>query len=91
MAMTTSLIRFWFVFESNVSSRAKLIPQVGVTAWTREDAELLVRERLFQLEGLPPILQIIEDVDVSQLDENHVHRNMSPPNLRGVWYPQGYQ
>jgi hypothetical protein len=33
---------------------------------------------------------VIEDVDVTTLDANHVLPNMMPPSVRGVWYPIGY-
>ena len=46
----------------------------------------IVRHRLFEGEDFR-VTDIIEDVDVSTLDANHV----LPPNLRGVWFPLGYQ
>jgi len=50
----------------------------------------IVRHRLFEGEDFR-VTDIIEDVDVSTLDANHVLPNMAPPNLRGVWFPLGYQ
>ena len=55
-----------------------------------DDARSLIESRIFP-EGLPKILRIVEDVDVSALDADHVRRNMAPPNWRGIWYPLGYQ
>jgi len=37
------------------------------------------------------VIQLIEDVDVSTLDQDHVARNMLDPNERGIWYPLGFQ
>ena len=68
-----------------------MMPQVGVTAWTREDAQLLMRERLFGGEDLPPVSRVIESVNIVDLDEKHVQRHIAPPNARGIWYPVGYQ
>lgn len=82
--MRLRLHRYWFVFaDPNV-------PCCGVTAWTKDDAMSIVRHRLFEGEDFR-VTDIIEDVDVSTLDANHVLPNMAPPNLRGVWFPLGYQ
>ena len=62
----------------------------GVTAYDVLDAKAIIEGRLFP-EGLPAIAQVIEDIDVSTLDENHVRRHMAPPNWRGIWYPLGYE
>ena len=29
----------------------------------------------------------VEDIDIRELDQNHVVPNMAPVNLRGVWFP----
>lgn len=54
------------------------------------DALLLVLERVFSGKALPPIIKIIEDVDISTLDKNHVLPNMQPPFARGIWFSMGY-
>jgi hypothetical protein len=84
------LVRFWFEFDREASRTARAKPFVGVTAWTREDAEDLIRSCVFRGDALPPISRVTEDVDVSTLDPGHVLPNMEPPNVRGVWYPRGY-
>jgi hypothetical protein len=60
----------------------------GVTAFSLDDALGLLRREFFEPMGspLPPVRGVIEDVDVSTLDD-HVRPNMHPPNWRGVWYP----
>jgi hypothetical protein len=80
------LIRYWFEFESTPS---RFATWVGVTAWTLDDARLLVSKEVFGGKELPPLNVLIEDVDVSTLDAGHVLPNMNPPNERGVWYPKG--
>ena len=59
----------------------------GVTAVDETDALTLLRERIFQGGEMPPVRRIEPNVDVSQLDPNHVLPNAGPPVWRGVWYP----
>lgn len=87
---SAALRRFWFEFEPASSQDARLTPWCGVTAFNLDDARSLVETLLFPA-GLPKVLRLVEDVDVSTLDADHVRRNMAPPNLRGIWYPLGYQ
>jgi hypothetical protein len=49
---------------------------------------LILREVVFDGRD-PEIGAVVEDVDVSTLDANHVLPNMEAPNWRGVWYPMG--
>jgi hypothetical protein len=91
MSAPTSLIRYWFEFETDKSSTARGFPRVGVTAWTLDDAISVVSTRLFDGDPLPPTRKLVEDIDVSDLDPNHVLNQMAPPNRRGVWYPAGYE
>ena len=60
-----------------------------MTAWTREDAIAILRRLVFD-GGNVARHTVIEDVDVTTLDANHVLPNMMPPSVRGVWYPIGY-
>ena len=84
------LRRFWFEFDGASSQLARLTPWCGVTAFDLKDAEALIESRIFR-DGLPKVTRVVEDVDVSTLDTDHVRRNMAPPNVRGIWYPLGYQ
>ena len=73
------LTRYWFRTDRGFG--------FGVTAHTIADAELLleaqdlVRGRDFE------VIEVIKNVDVQTLDQNHVAVNMAPPNVRGVWFP----
>jgi hypothetical protein len=82
---TAKLVRFWFEFEKGRARR------IGVTAWTKEDAEALVTAKVFDGAPMPSPLTVIEDGDVSQIDPNHVLPNMEPPDVRGIWFPRGYR
>lgn len=63
----------------------------GVTAYDLQDALAIIREKLFQCQELPPITEIIEDVDVSKLDKGHVLPNITkPPSNYGIWFPYGF-
>lgn len=49
---------------------------------------MILRREWFDRHDLevPPIKEVVEDVDVSTSDD-HVRPNMHPPNWRGLWYP----
>lgn len=72
------LRRYWF--------RTNSFTGYGVTAYSQDAEELLGRAGI-----LPKVLahlkEVVEDVDVSTLDQHHIRANMGPPNLRGIWYP----
>ncbi len=76
--MATLLRRFWFPGQGCLG--------VGVTAFTREEASALAEQtaaRLgWHLEG-----EVLEDVDVRTLDQQHVIPNMGICSNRGVWFP----
>jgi len=81
--------RYWFEFEgSEIPYAVKM--GCGVTAFSQTDALDLVRKRIFRNITMPKIKKIVENVDVSGLDANHILPNMSPPNIRGIWFPLGY-
>jgi hypothetical protein len=94
------LRRYWIEFEVSPLSSIDLLAVVseslyawwirrcGVTAFSQEDALNLIRQQLWLFEmPLPPIRNIIEDVDVSTLDPWRVLPQMGPPIWRGIWYP----
>lgn len=60
-----------------------------MTAWTLDDARLLLSQEIFDGHELPTEVSVIENVDVSTLDEDHVVPFIVPPNERGIWYPRG--
>ncbi len=84
------LHRYWFTFEGDARSlRAGLAMGVGVTAFDRDDAARIIRRDVLEGQELPTVAHVIEDVDVSTLDPNHVLPNAGPPSVRGVWFPLG--
>jgi hypothetical protein len=83
------VIRYWFEFDRTTSDTALISPWWGVTAHDLEDAKRLLIEHAFKGD-LPPIARLVENVDVSTLDPDHVLINMNPPIWYGIWYPIGW-
>ena len=75
------LHRYWF------DTKGKGHLGFGVTAYSLEDATTLVDDVAKRLGLSAEVIKIVEDVDVRDLDQNHVVPNMGPPNFRGVWFP----
>lgn len=86
------LCRYWIKFDLTEMENPpiEIQPGCGVTAYSYEDALELVRDRIFDGEEIPRVVSMIENVDVSTLDKNHVLPNMAAPTRRGVWFPMGY-
>ncbi len=74
-----NLRRFWFPVPGHIG--------IGVTAHSRAEAEKLAESAAAQMGWSFSTSGTVEDVDVRDLDQGHVIPNMTPPNLRGVWYP----
>jgi hypothetical protein len=85
------LRRYWFEFDLSNSggAGANWEQGCGVTAFDDADATDLLKDRVFNGCDLPPIRNVIEDVDVSTLDDKYVRPNMDIPVFRGVWFPMG--
>ena len=62
-----------------------------MTAYNYDDALALLSQSIFKGKTMLPVKEVIEDVDISTLDQGHVIPNMEAPVWRGVWYPMGYR
>jgi len=84
--------RYWFKFAGKHYSELPfgIIMGCGVTAINYEDAINIIREKVFQGGELPQIITLIEDIDISLLEENHVRLNIGNIFPRGIWFPLGY-
>jgi hypothetical protein len=90
----TRLVRYWITFDYRTGpqptpARDGARPTgFGVTGLDQDDAIKIISSEWFQRHGLdlPPIREVVEDVDVATLDE-HVRTNIHPPNWRGLWSP----
>jgi hypothetical protein len=80
------LHRYWLkcAFSSKPSS---LNLGCGITAYNEADARRIFEETVVPVHGPREILEIIEDIDISTLEANHVRLNMGVPVYRGVWFP----
>jgi hypothetical protein len=84
-----SLHRYWIRFQHNPSFGVPK-PDCGVTAYDYDDALVILQDTVFRGRDMPPIEEVIENVDISALDQKHVIPNIEAPVWRGVWYPRGY-
>ncbi|MGE6218446.1 hypothetical protein ACQKCH_01370 [Nubsella zeaxanthinifaciens] len=86
------MIRYWFEFdfENYLPVPSGTRTGCGVTAYSYEDALNIINEKIFNKIPTAPIKQVVENVDISILDKGHVLPNMGLPNVRGIWFPLGY-
>jgi hypothetical protein len=85
--------RYWIEFDKSLPYSllpGGLLLGCGVTARSQADALALVQELIFQGNPVPSIHKIVEDVDISTLDANHVLPNIGMPLTPGIWFPWGY-
>ena len=94
----SQLTRYWITFEYPPDEREDVGVVVGrwwqqvgfgITATDFDDAMAILQREWFGPYDLdvPPIREVVENVDVSTLDD-HVRPNMNPPNWRGMWFPR---
>lgn len=83
------LHRYWFTFAQSPSPSVLNIG-CGVTAYDERDARDMLNKKVFPLYGVREISGVVQDVDISTLDEGHVRPNMGIPSNRGVWFPHLY-
>lgn len=83
------LHRYWIRFADGATLEYGFLKLgCGVTAWTEDDAIWLLRQCVFEGENLPEIGEILADIDVRDLEANHVRPNIGAVSLRGVWFPR---
>jgi hypothetical protein len=78
--MDKLLTRYWFRSRKGLG--------VGVTAFNVEDARSLIRLNTFLMSYEPIFDSYIENVNIHDLDQNHVIPNMGVVVDRGIWYPR---
>jgi hypothetical protein len=83
------LRRYWFEFDLSQSPAPAADSEdgCGVTAYDYDDVLDLMKEGVFGESGLPPIRNVVEDIDISALDETRVRSRIGMPVFRGVWFP----
>jgi hypothetical protein len=75
------LRRYWFPIPGHLG--------IGVTADTRAEAIELATSAAARLTWRVDPATVVEDIDVRDLDQNHVIPNMGVVTWRGVWFPRG--
>lgn len=80
------LRRYWITFAPE-GEPSPLNLGCGITAHDQSQAEIFLENEVFPLFGRRSIAQIVEGIDVSTLEENHVRPNMGSPAVIGVWFP----
>ncbi|MDB5276090.1 MAG: hypothetical protein JWR61_1045 [Ferruginibacter sp.] len=85
------LRRYWFItFPDNPYG-----PQnIGVSAYTKEEAKLLIRQLSLRdaymaliSASLNDTTKVIEDIDIRLLDQGNVIPNMGVVTFKRIWYP----
>lgn len=84
--------RFWIEFEEEIGVELPLGMKLGcgITALDLPHSKSILERKVF-LKGLPRIKSVIENVDIRNLDQNHVLPNMNSPDGIGIWFPIGYE
>ena len=77
--MDKLLIKYWFQAEEGMG--------VGVTAYNLEDAISLIKLESIVEDFKPKLDTYIENINIQELDQNHVIPNMGVCSIRGVWFP----
>jgi len=75
------LRRYWFPVAGHLG--------IGVTADTLAEAVELATKAAARLTWRVDPENVIKDVDVRDLDQDHVVPNMGVATWRGVWFPHG--
>lgn len=85
------LKRYWFI----VFPADRFGPRnFGVTAYSKNEARTLLIDSLTKLnfqnltESLNDKTEVIEDIDITLLDQDHVILNMGVVTFKGVWFPR---
>ena len=87
------LKRFWVTFEVTDIELTERVNVglgygCGVTAYSLDDAVGIMKRDLFFDGSMPEIREVVENVDLPTLDENHVLPNIGTPVDRGIWFPK---
>ena len=89
--MTSCLKRYWFEFDFSDDGLTRfgyLTPTgCGITAYDYANALRIMRVFILRGNSLPRFSRIIENVDVSTIEDMNVVPNLGVPVWRGVWYP----
>ena len=78
------LFTYWLSFPKEID----LPMGIGVTAFSEEDAFLLIREQgISSWFDDATEIHITRNVRIEDLDQSNIVPNIGPMQFRGVWYP----
>ncbi len=81
------LQRCWITFERSKQEQFPFSLGCGVTAFSLEDALQMIHEAAAAPVKELIVREVIENIDISTLDELHIIPNIGTPVLRGIWFP----
>lgn len=84
------LKKFWFRFEP-FPKPSPLNMGCGVTAYSYEDALYLLQDHVFGENEIPRMMECIENIEQTALDQKHILPNIGDATIRGIWFPLGYE
>jgi hypothetical protein len=90
--MAFGLKRYWFEFEFPKPriGHGVYIPAngcCGITAFDYDDALNIMRRFMLRENETPIFRRVIENVDMTTIEDENVFCNLGVPIWRGVWYP----
>jgi hypothetical protein len=90
--MVNGLIRYWFEFDYPKPriGHGVYIPACGccgITAFDYQDALKIMRRFMLRDNETPIFKRVIENVNVSTIEDKRVIPNLGVPVWRGVWFP----
>ena len=77
--MKKHLTRYWFESQEGRG--------IGVTAYNIEDAIKLITNEKAIMSYKPILTSYKENINIQELDQNHVIPNMGICINRGIWFP----
>lgn len=81
--MSTGLIPYWISFPDD-----ETFPMgFGVTAYSLEEAYFMLEQFGYDYHKRAVRVDVKVNVRWDELDKLHVHPNMGPIVVRGIWYP----
>jgi hypothetical protein len=85
----SALHKYWFAFEK-IGKPTPLNLGCGVTAYDQADAIDLMKRHIFGNHEIPGISHVTDDIEFENLNQGHVAPNVGDMDVRGIWFPQGY-
>ena len=82
VSVNNLLTAYWIEFEG-----WGLASQFGVTAYSLDDAQFLLKQLWFNKTEMPVIKAVTENIQFKDLDQNDVAPYIGPITERGIWFP----